>query len=255
VRQYEARGSFRKNINQLTERNKMTDLSDLHGIYPTSIRWNAENGILGISTYNVETGERELQPIELGKPATFAMDLATRERGYGQIKAGLYDMKLTPVGTPPPPWPGDKEYKPALGCWLWAPNFGELRLETNATLFRTAVEDVWRRARSEPQAVEGQQPIICFTDCVEVPIKPLGKTFLAPVIKIINWVDRDKIPGWKDRAPTVPAPAALPTIGPSTAAPAAIEKPAEKSAEARRHKAKPKDNPTDPNDDIPPFGK
>jgi hypothetical protein len=228
----------------------MTDLSDLHGIYPTSIRWNAEDGILGISTYNVETGERELQPIELGKPAIFALDLATRERGYGQIKVGFYDMQLTPVGVPPPVWPGD-EYKPALGCWLWAPKFGELRLETNATLFRSAVEAVWRLAREKPQAAEGQQPVICFTDRVEAPNKTLKKTFFAPVIKLIGWADRDKIPGWKDRAPTVPPPAAFPVLGPPPAA-IAVEKP----ADARRHKAKPpKGDSIDPNDDIPPLGK
>jgi hypothetical protein len=162
-------------------------------------------------------------------------------------------MQLTPVGSPAPPWPGDKEYKPALACWLWSPDTGEVRLETNATLFRTAVDDVWRRVRWEPQAVEGQQPVIRFTDRVEVPIKALKKTFFAPVIKILDWVARDTIPGWKDRAPTVPLPAALPVLR-STAKPAAIEKPAE--TKARHHKAKPvaKGDPRDPNDDVP-FGK
>jgi hypothetical protein len=230
----------------------MSDLSGLHGIYPTSIRWNAENGILGVSIYSAETGERELQPIELGKPATFAMDMATRERGYGQIKVGFYDMQLTPVGSPVPPWPGE-EYKAALGCWLWNPIFGELRLETCSTLFRTAVEDTWRRARSEPQAVEGQQPVICFTDRVEVPITQLKKTFWAPTIRIVGWADRDKIPGWKDRPPTVAPPAAAPILGPSTAAPAAIEKPSEEPTKARRHKAaKPKGGQAGLNDDLPP---
>jgi hypothetical protein len=60
----------------------MSDLSGLRGIYPTSLRWNAD-GFLAISVFNPETGERELQEIELGEPATFALDLATRERGYG----------------------------------------------------------------------------------------------------------------------------------------------------------------------------
>ena len=81
----------------------MSDLADLDGIFPTSIRWNAEEGILGISVRNPETGEREIQEIPLGAEATFAMDLLTRVRGYGLIRVGLYDMKLTPVGTPPPP--------------------------------------------------------------------------------------------------------------------------------------------------------
>ena len=99
----------------------MSDLSDLHGIYPTSLRWNAESGFLAVSAFNGETGERELQPIELGQAATFVLDLATRERGYGLIKSGVYDMKLSPVGSPPPPWPENEEYKPALGCWMWNP--------------------------------------------------------------------------------------------------------------------------------------
>ena len=128
----------------------MSDLSDLHGIFPDSLRWNAETGVLGIAGFNPETGEREVQEILLGNTATFVLDLATRERGYGLIKVGLYDMRLTPVGSPPPPWPGDEEYKPALGCWLWNPTFGELRLETNAAIFRQAIANVWDRARFDP---------------------------------------------------------------------------------------------------------
>ena len=100
----------------------MSDLSGLHGVFPTSLRWNAEDGFLGVSIYNPETGERELQEIELGKPATFAMDMATRERGYGLIRVGVYDMRLTPVGSPPPPWPDDEEFKPALGVLVVEPD-------------------------------------------------------------------------------------------------------------------------------------
>ena len=29
----------------------MSDLSDLHGIYPTSLRWNAESGFLAVSAF------------------------------------------------------------------------------------------------------------------------------------------------------------------------------------------------------------
>jgi hypothetical protein len=126
----------------------MSDLSDLHGIFPTSLRWNAESGFLSISVFNPETGERELKEIELGPDAMFVLDLATRERGYGLIKSGVYDMKLTPVGSPPPPWPDAPEFKPAVGCWLWNPNVGEVRLETNARLFRDAIANAWTGAAS-----------------------------------------------------------------------------------------------------------
>ena len=74
----------------------MSDLSDLHGIFPTSVRWNAEQGFLSAAIYDPTTGGRELQPFEFGQESTFAMDLATRMRGYGMIRVGVYDMRLTP---------------------------------------------------------------------------------------------------------------------------------------------------------------
>jgi hypothetical protein len=187
----------------------MSDLSDLHGIYPTSLRWNAESGFLPVSAFNGETGERELQPIELGQAATFVLDLATRERGYGLIKSGVYDMRLTPVSSQAPPWPENDEYKPALGCWMWNPTFGELRIETNATIFRQAVDSVWDQCRAEPQATEGLQPVVRFGDRVSILVKAVNKTFLGPVIKIVGWVERDKVPGWAARTPTVLPPKAL----------------------------------------------
>jgi hypothetical protein len=228
----------------------MSDLSDLVGVFPTSLRWNAEDGFLAISVFNPESGEREPQPIEFGQRATFAIDLRTRERGYGKIKVGHYDMRLTPVGADPPKWPGvEEEYKPALGCWLWNPEFGELRLETNATIFRQAVENSWRQARNEPQAAEGLQPVIRFVDRVPILIKALNKTFFGPVIKIVGWVERDKVPGWLEREPTVPLPAALPVLSPPE--PAAPIKGLDKAArrhKAERHAAKPPFN--DPLDNL-----
>ena len=221
----------------------MSDLSGLHGVYPRSIRWNAEGGFLGISVYNAETGERDLKEIELGKQATFALDLSTRERGYGLIRAGVYDMRLSPVGSPPPDWPDDDEFKPAIGCWLWSPMHGELRLETNAQLFRTAVAAVWEEAKVAPEAAAGLTPVVCFTDRVQVTIKSVGKSFYTPVIEIVGWVSRDKIPGWSERAPTVPPPKALEVL-PTTPA---IDTQVKKTAKA---KARPKPAASDPDDTI-----
>jgi hypothetical protein len=187
----------------------MSDISDLHGVFPTPLRWNAEAGVLGYGKFDGATGERTVEEIPLGSAAArFALDLATRERGYGLIRAGVYDMRLTPVGSPPPPWPGD-EFKPAVGCWLWNPAFGELRCETNATLFREAIDGVWERAKTFKEAAEGQQPIIYFYDRRERPFKEIGKAFWAPQIDIINWIARDRLPPFALRAPTVKPPMAL----------------------------------------------
>jgi hypothetical protein len=230
----------------------MSDLSDLHGIYPTSLRWNAESGFLAVSAFNGETGERELRQIQLGQAATFVLDLATRERGYGLIKSGVYEMKLTPVSSLPPPWPGDEEYKPALGCWAWNPAFGELRLETNAAIFRDIVASVWDQCRDEPQAAKGLQPVVRFVDRVSISVKSVNKTFLGPVIKIVGWVERDKVPGWAARTPTV-SPSTAPPILSAPSAPTPATPAVKKPAKAKRAGAKPRpdDPPTDLNDDIP----
>jgi hypothetical protein len=224
----------------------MSDLSDLHGIFSESLRWNAETGTLGIGAFNPETGEREVQEILLGNTATFVLDLATRARGYGQIKVGVYDMKLTPVGSPAPPWPDDPEYKPALGCWLWNPTFGELRVETNAAIFRTSVANIWGQAQFFDEAIRGLQPVIRFVDRVEVPVKSVNKTFFGPVIKIIGWVERDNVPGWKERTPTVLPPKAPPLLAASSA-PAPATPAAKKPAKSGKGATKPAP------DDPPPF--
>jgi hypothetical protein len=187
-----------------------TDIGDLHGVFPTPLRWSAENGVLGYSTYDPSTGERDIEPIELGSNlAKFVMDLSTRERGYGLIRTGLYDMRLEPVGAPPPPWPGDDDFKPAIGCWLWNPAFGEFRLETNAAILRTAISAVWDQCRTFKEAAQGQQPIIHFVDRQERLIRSVGKTFWAPVISILGWVERDRVPPFALREPTVKPPPAL----------------------------------------------
>ena len=225
----------------------MSDISDLEGVFPTSIRWNAKDGFLGIAAFNQETGERGIEEVALGQPATFAMDLLTRSRGYGLVKVGIFDMRLTPVGSPPPPWPGDgEEFKAAIGAWLWCPQYGEVRLETNASIFRQAVVNIWDKCRFEPLAAEGQQPVVRFTDRVLVSIKSVGEEFWSPVIKIVGWVPRSQVPNWEERTPTVMTPAALPTLpaAPTPAAP--IASPADK----RRHKAKQRAAKPGPDDSL-----
>jgi hypothetical protein len=230
----------------------MSDLSDLHGIFPNSLRWNAETGVLGVAVFNAETGEREVQEIQLGSAtATFAMDLATRERGYGMIKVGFYDMRLTPVGSPPPDWPGEDEgYKPALGCWLWNPALGDLRLEICAAIFRDAVDSIWKQAKFAQEAIDGLQPAIRFVGRVEIPVKSVNKTFYGPVIQIVGWTERGNVPGWKERAPTVPPPKAPPSLAASSAPVPVVMAPSRAKLKPPRGAAKPAIDPN-LNDDIP----
>ena len=100
--------------------------------------------------------------------------------------------------------------------------------------------------RRKPSA--GLQPVVRFVDRVEILIKAVGKTFFGPVIEVIGWVERDNVPGWKARAPTVPPPAAPPLLAARAPAPAPATPAAKKSAKVGR--ARRSLRPNDPIDDL-----
>ena len=107
--------------------------------------------------------------------------------------------------------------------------------------------------RVEPQAAAAeQQPVVCFIDRVSVPVKAVKKSFFGPVIKIVGWVERNKVPGWAARTPTVLPPEAPPILS-APSAPAAATPAVKKPAKVKKGAAKP--GPDDPladvNDDIP----
>ena len=43
-------------------------------------------------------------------------------------------------------------------------------------------------------------------------VKSVGQTFLIPKFEVPGLVQRDNVPGWKERAPTVPPPAPTPML-------------------------------------------
>jgi hypothetical protein len=176
----------------------MSDLSDLHGAIPSSLRWNAQEGVLSVYT----CGESRI--IELGsRDATFAIDVETRERGWGLIRNGVYDMHLTPVGTAAPDRP-NADYKPAIGVWLWNPSFGEVRCETIGAMMRDPIVGFFGRVSGAKQLEEGTVPVACFASARERTIKGVGRTFLTPLVDLVGYLPRGKIPPFAVRPPTVP---------------------------------------------------
>ena len=185
-----------------------SDLEGLHEIIPPSLRWNAEAGILGYSIYDPAEGERGVEEIELGSPmAKFAFDLDTRSRGYGLVRSGLFDMKLTPANTPFPDFPSD-DYKPAIGVWVWNPPLGEVRIETNGTMFRNAVAGILDQTKNCKEAGDGLVPVAQFTDRHKQDYRQLGKSFWGPIIVLCGWLPRAQIAPFAAREPTVPRLAA-----------------------------------------------
>ena len=97
-------------------------------------------------------------------------------------------------------------------------------------MFREAITNVWDAAESEPQAAEEHATRRPFRRSRLGPDQGgLKKSFYRPVIEIVGWVERNKVPGWAARTPTVLPPEAPPILpAPSAPAPAtpAVKKPA-----------------------------
>jgi hypothetical protein len=186
----------------------MSSLSGLHGIIPPPLRWNPEGGVLGVGHYDESLGERTVEVIKLGTDeAKFALDLATREVGYGMARRGIFDLRTAPVGTPLVAWPGE-DFKPALACWGWNPLLGEVRIETCSAVFRDAISALWDRCLKETTDVLRMAQVIQFIDRREKFYRNVERTFWQPVIHRIGELPRDRIPCFAAREPTVKLPPA-----------------------------------------------
>ena len=190
-------------------------MPDNNGSYLPSIRWNSEeetDQLVYVETN--EVFEQERSPIPLNSSAsTFVMDVLRREHGRGRIATGTYKMQLVPVGQEVPPIPEDeaafaKDYKPAIGVWVWNPPLGEVRIETNGTMFRNAVAGILDQTKNCKEAGDGLVPVAQFTDRHKQDFRQLGKSFWGPIIVLCGWLPRAQIAPFAAREPTVPRLAA-----------------------------------------------
>jgi hypothetical protein len=140
------------------------------------------------------------------------MDMRTRMSGKGRIAVGTYKMFLVPEGEEVPPLPADEvpyadEYKAAIGVNLWGPEFGLGRLESTSFYVRAAIRRVWREYENSEAGAQGQIPVIRFTGSHQVnPKRYPNKTYYAPEILVVGWLDRAKIASFAAQEPTVPLP-------------------------------------------------
>jgi hypothetical protein len=84
-----------------------------------------------------------------------------------------------------------------------------VRLETNQTTLFNVMRAFWKRCLKAQEARDGLQPVIAFVGRRQQPYPGVGHTAWAPVIELIGWVPRDKVPPIALREPTVKPPATL----------------------------------------------
>jgi len=173
----------------LSDPKKVTNMSDLAGLRGIYTLW-------------------QRVPRAIAPGSQWAIDMLTRQRGYGKSTDKEFTMHLSPVGEPlPPDIPRDPELKPALPMMLWNPQLGEAVMTTCSAILRTAVNAMWERHKSFGEASEGLQPIVTFGEPREV--EAAKRTFLAPQITISGWVERDEIPPFAMQPPIVKLPPRL----------------------------------------------
>src|SRR5262249_21737250 len=104
----------------------------------------------------------------------------------------------------------------------WNPILGELRFESNAVLVLRAISALWERCNTFAEAAQGLLPVIHFVDRRERFVAAVGKTFFEPVADIVAWIDRNRVPCFARRTPTVSPPTTLATSSSPNALPAQL---------------------------------
>jgi hypothetical protein len=189
----------------------MSDYDDLELTYKPWLRWSSEFGVLGRSTISAED-ERGMASLGLGtNDAKWAFDMSRRMRGYGKFRKGSREVALTPVGTPPPKWNGDKDWKPTLSIPCYHPQYGEHVFETSASNLMRVISNVWDQCKRYEEFYKGFEPVWFFVDRFERPEPSVDKIFWLPIIEIIAWIERLKLP-FVNYPVTVPLLTARPSL-------------------------------------------
>jgi hypothetical protein len=187
----------------------MSDLDDLGRSYPNGLRFNALTGAVMVSRYNPSTKQRSATEVPPGSRC--AVDMLTRQRGLAKVTDKVFDFKLTPVGAPPPALEDETDYKPAVAMFVYSPDYGYCEIRTNSAITVRAISSLWDEYRAAGEAIAGQIPVMIIGEPCEVVIgrgTNNERRFWSPNFSITAWVDREIVPAFRSRKPTVPLPTA-----------------------------------------------
>ncbi len=153
----------------------------------------------------------------------FAWDIGTLEIGWANFQTGAVpSFLMVPYGRPMPPRP-DRAHKAGFSSKVWngrEPTAREFRATAAVTV--NAIEDLWDMVTAMPEAARGMVPVIQLAGVV--PIAGRKDTNYAPVLKLLQWIERDEgVFGPR----TVAAPGAAPIVA---ATPATVTTPAWQAA-------------------------
>ena len=157
-------------------------------------------------------------PIELPPGTKFALDLGTLEAGFVAFTAQGPIRHMVPYspGVVLPPQPQDKDGE---GKLMFRPGFwtkiagnaldGVREWCSNAAVLLNALDELYQRVSTTPEAAAGQIPLISISGTVAVKSGSGARasTNYAPVFQLEGWTDRPALLGER----TVPPPRAQQT--------------------------------------------
>jgi hypothetical protein len=172
------------------------------------LRPSALTGDLTVNHFDVVLQERITFVVPVG--SEWVPDMHRRRRGWLETGDGIFDPRMTPVGTEPPAQPSEG-HKPGVAWELWNQQYGLCEMITNSTITRSAILAFWEDYKAQPEAARGLLPVVRFSEPITVKMgKNNPRLFYAPNPSIVGWVERDTIAAFRDRPMTVALPSASP---------------------------------------------
>jgi hypothetical protein len=198
------------------------------GDFADIVKYDANAGRLFRVDYDAATRERESVDITT-PPPRFAIDFGSLEIGYVHFSPiGPPDFRLTPMESPPPVQPDDKDdkgrmkYQPAFRVKLWGRVLNGLReWSSSASSVMDVVEHLYHDFRAAPEAAEGKIPVVELSRTVPVTFGggERKRVVYAPSFTIVGWTERTSEMG--RRTVPIPRKPAPPSAPPMPSAPLA----------------------------------
>jgi hypothetical protein len=185
------------------------------GEFSPRIEYNAKSGRMS-QVDRTADGTGTIKVDITSSLPVFAWDLATIEIGWANFQSGAApSFVMVPYGQPMPARP-DRNHKAGFRSKVWngrEPVAREFQATAGVTV--TAIEELWDMLTAMPEAAAGQVPVIRLAGVV--PITGRNGTNYAPLLQLVQWIDRDEA---VFGPPTVAAPGAAPIVAaPPAAAP------------------------------------
>lgn len=158
------------------------------GTFSPRIEYNAKSGRMTRVDRTADGTENIRIDVTMTQPA-FAWDLGSIEIGWANFQSGAApSLVMVPYGQPMPARP-NREHKAGFRSKVWdgrEPTSREFSATAGVTV--NAIEALWDRLISAPEAAAGKVPVIRLVNVIAISAQ--RGTNYAPDFALVQWIDR-----------------------------------------------------------------